>query len=227
MLRPAPPAPPPPPPVLPDIPFVVDPNGVIEDAAAWLFSPNQGPDVHLSQDGTVRFFCKSDEASGDGPDPHIGEHWDLGGFFIGHLDDASTGRRILDGKEVVAEDIVRLFPNNHAAVWAGLPINHNWFAEGRRLWMPRWCVSGTSFKYVTDIIWTVPPRETPHTRVWKNIPIEIRVDVGYGRINGKDVRLRVPYIPDGNPEWNFYGEPKGYNAWVAHHAGQTDPWSAK
>jgi hypothetical protein len=220
--------PPPPPPPPPDQPFVVDPHGVIEDVAEWLFSPNQGPDVHISPDGTIRFFCKSDEGSGDGPGAHIGEHWDRDDRYVGHLDDASTGRRILDGKEVIAEEIVARFPNTHAEVWARLPLNHNWFKEGARLWMPRRLVSGTSFKYVTDIVWTVPTRETPHTRVWQNIPIEIWIDVGYGVINGKEVRARVAYIPDGNEEVNFYGPPKGYNAWIAGPVSwESDPWSAK
>lgn len=206
---------PPPPPPLPDRPFVVDPHGVIEDAAEMLFAPNQGPDVHLSPDGNVRMFVKSDERSGDGPDPEIAEHWDLDALNIGHLEDASTGRRILDGKEVIAEDIVRMFPNDHARVWAGLKLNRNTFKDGARLWMPRRCVSGTRIRYVTDIIWTVPPRETPHTRVWKNIPIEIRIDVGYGVIKGKEARLRAAYIPDGNAEVNYYAVPKGFNSWVA------------
>lgn len=209
------PRPPEPPVGLPDQPFVVDPTGVVEDVAAWLFSPDQGPDVHLSPDGRVRFFCKSDERSGDGPDPEIGEHWDLDDRYIGHLEDSSTGRRILDGQEVIAEDIVRRFPDTHAEVWAGLKLNRNTFADGRRLWMPRRCVSGTRLRYVTDITWTVPPRETPHTRVWRSIPVEIRVDVGYGVIGGKEVRVRAAYVPDGNAEVNYYGPPQGFNAWIA------------
>lgn len=200
---------------IPDQPFVVDPTGVVEDVAAWIFSPDQGPDVHLSPDGRIRMFVKSDERSGDGPDPEISEHWDLDDRYIGHLEDSSTGRRILDGKEVIAEDIVRLFPNDHARVWAGLKLNRNTFKDGARLWMPRRCVSGTRIRYVTDITWTVPPRETPHTRVWRSIPVEIRVDVGYGVIHGKEVRVRAAYVPDGNAEVNYYSEPKGFNAWVA------------
>jgi hypothetical protein len=226
-VRPEPPTPPPQPPVLPDQPFVVDPNGVIEDIAPWLFSPNQGPDVHLSPDGRIRFYCKSDEGSGDGPGAHIGEHWDLDDRYIGHLDDASTGRRILDGVEVTAEEIVARFPTTHAEVWARLPLNHNWFRDGARLWMPRRLVSGTRIRYVTDILWTAPTHETRHSRVWANIPIEIRIDVGHGVIHGREVRARVAYVPDGKPEWNFYGPPNGQNAWVAHHAGPVDPWSAR
>jgi hypothetical protein len=210
----------PPPP--PDIEWTTDPHGVVEDIASWLFAPNQGPDVHLSPDATIRFYCKSDELSGDGPHPEIGEHWDRDAQYIGHLEDASTGRRILDGKEVIAEDIVRMFPDTHAQVWAGLKLNRNTFADGRRLWLPRRCVSGTRIKYVTDITWTVPPRETPHTRVWQNIPIEIRVDVGYARIRGKEVRVRGAYIPDGHPEVNYYAPPAGFNAWVAGPFGTFD-----
>lgn len=210
----------PPPP--PDIPWTTNPTGVVEDIAPWLFSPNQGPDVHLSPDGTIRFFCKSDELSGDGPHPEIGEHWDIDVRYIGHLEDASTGRRILDGKEVIAEDIVRRFPDTHAQVWAGLKLNRNTFADGRRLWLPRRCVSGTRIRYVTDITWTVPPRETPHTRVWQNIPIEIRVDVGYARIHGQEVFVRGAYIPDGHPEVNYFGPPAGFNAWVAGPFGTFD-----
>jgi hypothetical protein len=216
MLKPVDPPPP------PDIEWTTDPNGVVEDIASWLFAPNQGPDVHLSPDATIRFYCKSDELSGDGPHPEIGEHWDRDAQYIGHLEDASTGRRILDGKEVIAEDIVRMFPDTHAQVWAGLKLNRNTFADGRRLWLPRRCVSGTRIKYVTDITWTVPPRETPHTRVWQNIPIEIRVDVGYARIRGKEVRVRGAYIPDGHPEVNYYAPPAGFNAWVAGPFGTFD-----
>lgn len=202
------------PPPLPDTPFVVDPTGVVEDIADWLFSPDQGPDVHLSPDGNVRFFCKSDEGSGDGPGAHIGEHWDRADGYIGHLEDASMGRRIYQGKPVSAETIVKLFPNDHAQVWASLPLYRNWWRDGARVWLPRRCVSGYSLKYATDFLFNTG-------EVHPNVLIEIRVDVGHGVIRGQPVRVRGAYIssPDNGRTWNvecnYYGAPNGSNAWKA------------
>jgi hypothetical protein len=207
-------APEPEPEPLPDEPFVVDPTGVVEDVAAWLFSPNQGPDVHLSPDGRVRFFCKSDELSGDGPEPQIGEWWSLDDKYIGHLEDSSMGRRIYQGKPVSAETIVKLFPDTHAAVWASLPLYRNWWADDARVWLPQRCTSGYSLKYTTDFSFNTG-------EVHPNVLIEIRVDVGHGVINGKPVRVRGAYIssPDNGRTWNaevnYYGPPDGHNAWIA------------
>lgn len=206
---------------LPDQPFVIDPHGVIQDIADWLWSSNQGPDVSFSPDGRIRFFCKSDEGSGDGPGAHIGEHWDLDTLNVGHLDDASAGQRVYQGRAVTAEDIVRLFPNDHARVWASLPLNHNWFDDGARLWMPRRLVSGTVITYRTNIRWSTG-------YVQPNIPITITVDVGRGRINGKEVRARVIYGPGNDQEINYFGEPHGYNSWIAGpFAKGKDPHIAK
>lgn len=208
MLRPPEPEP------IPDTPFVVDPHGVVEDVAAWLFSPNQGPDVHLSPDGLIRFFCKSDERSGDGPDPQIGEWWDRRDGYIGHLEDASMGRRIYLGKPVSAEAIVKLFPDTHAAVWASLPLYRNWWRDGARVWLPQRCVSGYRLRYTTDFLFNTG-------EVHPNVLIEIRVDVGHGVIHGKPVRVRGAYIssPDHGKTWNaevnYYNEPNGANAWIA------------
>jgi hypothetical protein len=207
-------APPEPPPVLPDTPFVVDPTGVVEDVAKWIFSPDQGPDVHLSPDGRIRFFCKSDELSGDGRDPQIGEHWDLDADYIGHLEDASMGRRIYQGKPVSAETIVRLFPTDHARVWASLPLYRNWWRDGARVWLPRRCVSGYRLRYATDFLFNTG-------EVHPHVLIEIRVDVGHGVIHGKPVRVRGAYVssPDNGRTWNvecnYYNEPNGSNAWKA------------
>jgi hypothetical protein len=214
-----PPAPPPPPP-LPDIPWQTDPNGVIEDIAPWLFSTNQGPDVHISPDGKVRFFCKSDEVSGDGPGARIGEWWDVDDQYIGHLDDASTGRRVWNGRAVTPDVLVAA---GKADLWPTLPLSHNWFSDGARLWMPRRLVSGSVYRYKTDINWNSTTPERPNSTVWPGIPIEIRVDVGYGRYKGREVFARVAYVPDGNAEVNYYGPPNGQNAWIIA-AGNSDPW---
>jgi len=205
----------PPVPELIDTPFIVDPHGVVEDIYEWLWSSNQGPDISFSPDGNVRFNLKSDEVSAEGV--AIGEHWDRDDVLVGHLDDASTGRRIYQGQNVTAEDWVAM---GEPVPWSSLPLNHNWFSDGARLWLTRRCVSGYRKTYVTDISWSSGD-------VQHNVEIEIRIDVGYGVIHGREVRVRGAYIPGGNPEWNFYGPPKGKNAWVAHHTGPTDPWSAR
>jgi hypothetical protein len=206
---------------LPDIPWQTDPNGVVEDIAEWLFSPNQGPDIHISPDGKVRFFCKSDEVSGDGPGARIGEHWDRSDdptdFNIGHLDDASAGQRVYEGRAVTAES---MRDRGLFDLWPTLKLNHNFWDDGARLWLPRRCVSGYRRAFTTNIRWTTGA-------VQANVPMEIAVDVGYGRIGGKEVRVRGEYWSfDGarwNAERNYYGPPNGYNAWVVA-AGNTDPW---
>lgn len=213
----------PPPPPIPDQPFVVDPAGVVPDIATWLWAQNQGPDVHLN--GLVRFFCKSDEVSGDGPGAHIGEHWDMEPVpqradgplqLIGHLDDASTGQRVYQGKAVTAEQWVTM---GQPVPWASLPLNHNWWDDGARAWLPRRCTSGLSIKYWTNIRWTTGA-------VQGKVPIEIRVDVGYGVIHGKPVRVRGQYLSFDGAKWNlecnYYGEPRDYNAWVAGPYATTD-----
>jgi hypothetical protein len=178
-----------------DTPFVVDPNGVVEDIWPWLTR-----NYPTSPDGRVIFIPKSDESSADGR--AIGEHWDTDGTLIGHVEDASAGYRIYQGKRYSAEEWVRL---GEPVPWGSLRLDRNWFSAGARLWLPRRCVTGYRQRYVTDITWTSGRRQP-------NIPIEIRVDVGRGVINGREVRVRGVYDPGGNPEINFYG-PSG---WVSH-----------
>lgn len=198
---------------LPDQPFVVDPTGVVDDISAWLFAPNQ-PGIAFSPDGTVRWFCKSDEGSGDGPN-QIGEWWDRRDGYIGHLEDSSMGRRIYNGKAVSPEQLAQLVPPDQlAAVWASLPLYRNWWKDGARVWLPERCVSGSVLAYTTDFLFNTG-------EVHPNVLIEIRVDVGHGVIHGKTVRVRGSYnsSPDGGRTWNmecnYYGEPSGYNAWIA------------
>lgn len=185
------------PPTPADEPFVVDPHGVVEDIWPWILAH---PDASLSPDGRVVRIAKSDEISADGR--VIGEWWDTDGVLIGHLEDASAGYRIYSGQRYSAEAWVRL---GEPVPWATLPIDRNWFSAGARLWLPRRCVTGYRQRYVTDIRWT-------SGRVQPRIPIEIRVDVGRGRINGREVRVRGVYSPGGRDEINYYG-PTG---WVSH-----------
>jgi hypothetical protein len=142
-LRPQAPQPNPDP--LPDMPFVVDPHGVVEDVWPWLVTGCTA----VSPDGSTVWMHKVPD------DPTWGEHWDRDAALVGHLaDNSGSGPYYLDGP---------------------------------RLWMPRRCVSGYSQSYVTEYRWA----DGLHTTV----PVTIRVDVGYGRYNGVEVRVRQIYDP--------------------------------
>lgn len=194
--KPEPPPPPVPPPVLPDIPWTTDPHGVIEDVWPWIANNATA----LSPDGRVAFILKSDEVSADGVT--IGEWWDHDDRYIGHLEDASTGHRIYQGKRYLAVDWVAL---GQPVPWASLPLARNRFNDGARLWLPRRCVSGAFYNYVTDIQWN-------NGYVQPNIHIQIQVDVGYARFGGREAFVRGKYIPGGNAETNYYG-PSGWVKW--------------
>jgi hypothetical protein len=189
--------PPEPPTPLPDIPWTTDPHGVVEDIWPWL-APHF---TALSPDGRVGFILKSDEVSADGVT--IGEWWDHDDHYIGHLEDASTGHRLYQGKRYYAHEWVAL---GQPVPWASLPLARNRFDDGARLWLPRRCVTGQRFRYVTNIRWN-------NGYVQPNIPIEIRIEVGYGRYQGREARVRGFYIPGGNAEENWYGPADG---WVRH-----------
>jgi hypothetical protein len=197
MLKPAQPEPDPQPEPLPDIPWTTDPHGVVEDIWPWL-APHF---TALSPDGRVGFILKSDEVSADGVT--IGEWWDHDDHYIGHLEDASTGHRLYQGKRYYAHEWVAL---GQPVPWASLPLARNRFDDGARLWLPRRCQTGQRFRYVTNIRWN-------NGYVQPNIPIEIRVEVGYGRYQGREARVRGFYIPGGNAEENWYGPADG---WVRH-----------
>lgn len=188
------PAPPPEP--LPDIPWTTDAHGVVEDIWPWLAAHFTA----LSPDGRVGFILKSDEVSADGVT--IGEWWDRDDRYIGHLEDASTGHRLYQGKRYYAHEWVAL---GEPVPWASLPLARNRFDDGARLWMPRRCETGQRFRYVTNIRWN-------NGYVQPNIRIEIHVEVGYGRFKGREAFVRGFYVPGGNAEENWYG-PDG---WVRH-----------
>ena len=201
LALPLPPAPPVvvPPQPLPDIPWTTDPHGVVEDIWPWI----RDNATALSPDGAVAWILKSDEVNVEGQT--CGEHWDHDAQYVGHLEDSSTGYRwwAAGKKRVNAIDWVNL---GEPEPWASLPLERNYFNAGARLWLPRRCVTGYVQTYRTDINWT------PSGEVWRNIHMEIRVDVGYARFGGREAFVRGYYIPGGNAEGNYYG-PTG---WVKH-----------
>ena len=198
----------------PNLPFVVDPNGVVEDILPWLLAD---PLVAVDPNGPRFFYAKSDEVSAEGR--AIGEWRDWDAEFIGHLEDSSTGIRIYQGKRYRAEDWVAL---GEPVPWASLPLDRNYWSDGARLWLPRRCQTGWSRAYRTDITW-ISGFAQP------GISVEIRVRVGRGVENGREVFVEGDYDPrspdPANPkrkrgflEINGYGPTE----WVYHHFYQDD-----
>jgi hypothetical protein len=196
----------------PNVPFVVDPAGVVPDILPWLLA-----DQLVEHDPSRRlfFYAKSDEVSAEGQ--VIGEHRDYDDVHVGHVEDASAGIRVYQGKRYSAEMWVAI---GEPVPWASLPIDRNHWNDGARAWLTRRCVSGTRIRFVTDINWI------PSGKVQRGVTMEIRIDVGYGVIDGREAIVRGIYHPDPDAgertqEPNFYG-PTG---WVASTRGR-DPWSA-
>lgn len=209
----SPPTPPEPPPPLPDIPWTVDPQGVVEDVWPWIADSVTA----LSPDGSVAWILKSDEVSADGR--IIGEWWDRDARYIGHLEDAGSGFRLYQGRRYSHEQWQAF---GAPVPWASLRIDRNWWKAGARLWLPRRCETGWERSYHTDIHWT-------SGHVDPNVPITIRIEVGRGRVKGREFRVRQFYDPRRvdreNPrrkagilEINDFG-PGG---WVQHRAFQDD-----
>lgn len=201
---------------IPDEPFVVDARGVVEDVWPWIRDS-----ALVSPDGRVIRIHKSDEVSADGQ--VIGEWWDADERYIGHLEDAGSGYRLHGGRRYDADAYRAFLEDNPAApAWSALRIDRNWWSAGKRLWLPRRCETGWTRSYRTDISWT-------SGYVDRDVPITIRVEVGRGRVNGREVRVRQTYDPRrvdrenprrkaGLVEFNTYG-PSG---WVSHEAWKDD-----
>jgi hypothetical protein len=114
-----------PPPPDPDRPFVAKPGAVIEDIL-----PIIRDKVATAVRGNVGYLRKALHHSG------WGEWWDWDETYIGHLEDASTGKVLPDGSL------------------------DGYYFTGMRVWMPRRVYTGWGFNYTGTIQWRNGTKES-------------------------------------------------------------------